>query len=183
MIELIGIGAAFLQLFGNIRIAYDWTGDQLRKHTEIGTEAYDAFLDGRLPAPEIDRIGHRLERIEADADRQTQSQRLYEAYIQPVQVDGEEIPVLEETEQEQVKNDAQHESPFSLCRGGISVSGNIQTEEPVDSDRGDHDQDIDRFTPAVEEKADQKQHQIAETQRYGKIGQQHKRQISKQECQ
>jgi hypothetical protein len=58
------------QLAGDIGIADDRAGDQLRKQRDIGCQADQVFLRFDLPAVDINRIAEDLKGIEADTDRQ-----------------------------------------------------------------------------------------------------------------
>ncbi len=104
--ELCRADGTAVQLLVDIRIAHDRSGDQLGEHGDIGTEAHQALLGICLFSVQIDRIGHRLECIKADADRQSDIERA-QMQAEHVQVADQKVSVFEESEQDEVEGDAQ----------------------------------------------------------------------------
>ena len=104
----------------------DRPGDQLRKQRHEGGEANEAAFAIDLATIEVDRVAHRLERVERNAHRQqdVRSGQLVagpQLCQQPVDVVGDESAVLEEAEQQQVVDHAQAQ-PRS-CGTGCGPSG------------------------------------------------------------
>ena len=161
----------------NVPVAHDRSGDQLREHRDIRSETDIRLLRIGIVPVKVDRIRHRLECIETDADRQTQMQRLQKLQTQSIQIAGQEIPVFEESEQHKIHYDARNEILFCPFTVAVPVFSDGFAEEIIECDGADHQQHIHRFSPAVEKQTDQKQHQIAKTPRNGVIHKQHRRQI------
>ena len=67
------------QLGGDIDVAHDRSGNQLRKHGHIGSEGDERCLRFRFAAINIDRVAHGLKRIEADADGQAEVKQGYKS--------------------------------------------------------------------------------------------------------
>ena len=59
-----------LQLIAQIRIAHDRSGDQMREERGEAHEAQQVALGLDLPVGDVDGVGDELERVEADAGRQ-----------------------------------------------------------------------------------------------------------------
>jgi hypothetical protein len=49
--------------------AYDRTGDELRKERHEEREVDEVACEARFPAVDVDRVAHRLECVEGNADR------------------------------------------------------------------------------------------------------------------
>lgn len=183
LVEFVDALFPVLQHIGNIPVTDDRTGDQLRKHGDIGTEIDDGSLRIGIVTVQIDRIGHRLEGIETDADRQTQLQRLQKGDADGVEIADEEIIVFEEAQQQKIQNDADCQI-LSGCRSvTVAVLADHPSEDPVEQDREDHDENIDRLAPAIKKQAHNQEYEVAEPEGDEKIDCQHGRQICKQKCQ
>ncbi len=68
-------GDPLAKLIGEIAIAHDRPGDQLREECDVGREVAEAASPLHPAAIEIDRVRHRLEGVERDADRQDDPQQ------------------------------------------------------------------------------------------------------------
>ena len=104
-------------------------------------------------------------------------QRLYEHESQRIEILRKEVPVFEETKQRKVEHHAQDQIPFRLIAVIFPGISDRPSEQPVDDDRGDHDQYIDRFTPAVEKQAYDQKYKIAPAHRHKKIDRKNDREI------
>ena len=122
------------QLLCDITVADNRAGDQLREHGDIGAEADGTSLRVGVMAEDIDRIGHCLECIEADADRQADVQGMDEVNPQGIQVCGKEVEVLEEAKQGKVEDDTQCQPLFCGCNIIVAVFCHLCPEEPVGKD-------------------------------------------------
>ena len=60
----------FSKLPLHIRIPHDGPGNELRKHTDISAEGNQVMLRFHFAAVHIDHIGHGLERVKGNTDRQ-----------------------------------------------------------------------------------------------------------------
>lgn len=178
-IEFGAVNGAVIQLFGDIGIAYNWSGNQLRKHRDIGTEGDQTLLRVCFSAVQVNRIGHRLERIEADADRKTQSQLVDAGEAEQVQIADKEVIVFEEAQKTDIEDHAPGQNPAGFLPVGIPVFCNGIAEDPVDDDGRDHDQYIDRFAPAIEEQTGNQQPEVPPSDRHKEINRQDNRQIGK----
>ena len=159
----------------------DRPGDQLGEQRHIRAHVEDVLL-GLDDAPvHVDGVGHGLERIEADADGQSQPQRGNARVQEAVQVVDGEIRVLEEAQNAQIAHPVHDQHGF----GGLVPSRVLKmADQPgvgVVKHRGEqHDEDILGLAPAVEHKAEQQQHGIACLAGTQKIDPRHHRQEDQQ---
>ena len=112
-----------------------------------------------------------MEGVEGDPDGQAQPQRLYGYAGQQAEICDNKVIVFEKQKQCQIE----------YHRGcddgtGLSVVGAIffhqHTMGIVDQNGQDHDQNIDRLSPAIKCQAEQQQHQIPQPQRRKAINEQ-----------
>ena len=100
-------------------------GHQVRKERDEHREVQQVARRRDLAPVDVDDVAHRHERVERDADRQQDSQG-DEVDVPPeraeesVQAVGEEIEVLEESEQREVEPQADDEQRAARSRGGRS---------------------------------------------------------------
>ena len=133
-------------------------------------------------AVDVDGVAHGLEGVEADADRQRQAQQGQGEPRKGVDVGSEEVPVFEEKEDGQVADHRRgHRAPGqavpappALHQAAVGV---------VHGDGEEHDNDIDRLSPAVEKEAQQHQAQVPQFQGDGFIDGQRHRQVEKEKRQ
>ena len=122
------------------------------------------------PAVDLDRVAHRLERVERQADRQDDAQRRHA--VRPVEnlgdgarVGVEEVEVLEDRQHADVGDDAHHQEPaFFRLRAPRSRPRGV-----VDRDREEQDQDVDRDERHVEVAARGEQPRPAKPVRQGEV--------------
>jgi hypothetical protein len=77
------------QLVGHLREADDRPRHQLREHRDVAREVDETADRRRAAAVDVPGVAHRLERVEADAERQRDAER--EVEPQGVQTDGSAI--------------------------------------------------------------------------------------------
>ncbi len=63
------------ELVGDVLVADDRPGDQLRKEQQVQRRVDRALLRRRLAPVDVDDVGDRVERVEGDADRQQHVRR------------------------------------------------------------------------------------------------------------
>ena len=86
------------ELLVHVAVADDGTGNELREERDIGSEGNDTALHPRVAAVHVDRVGHDLEGVERNPDRQLQPfDRLQPAEARDERkILNEEIGVFEE---------------------------------------------------------------------------------------
>ena len=101
------------QLIGDVAVADDRSGDQLRKQQQVQRRVHRALLRRRVAAVDVDDVGDGVEREERDADRQQHARHVErldaEDAEQRVDVVGEEVGVLEDAEHGEVDGDGERE--------------------------------------------------------------------------
>ena len=170
-----------VELIGDVLIADDRTRDQLREQGYIGTEGDNVLLHRRIAAIYVDRVGHRLEGVEADADRQGDLQARDVQERQIAERIGEESRVFEETQKTEVDAYRQDEEDLRLLLVRLAVFVDEVAAGIVDDGGKDHQGDIYRLAPAVENEVDDKEQEVAPFARTYVIEYQHDRQIHEQE--
>ena len=95
----------------------------------------------------------------------------------------QEVKVFEETQKDEVEYHAGRKDLLRFLPLAVPSLCDRVSEDPVDDDRGDHDENIDGLAPAVEEQGDDQKHEIAPAHRHKKINCQNDRQIGIQKCQ
>src|SRR5690606_20053457 len=146
------------------RGSFDGPGHQLREEAHVEHEVDEAARRLELSAVHVDRVRHRLERVEGDAYRQHDAEHLPgRRYTQRVeqrhQAADEEVGVLEEAEDAEVDRDRQPQ--HELLAPGARRVGDPPGREVV-RDGGDEDQPEEAPIPvAVEDVAGDDQHDLA----------------------
>ncbi len=169
-----------IELIGDVLIADDRARDQLRKQRYIGAEGDDVLLHRRVTAIDVDRIGHRLEGVEADTDRQGDLERGDIQKRQVIERVRQEARVLKEAQQTEIDTNRgdQKALGFFLVRLAVFVD---EVTAGVIHDRGeDHQGDEYRLTPAIKDEIDDKEQEVTPAARAQVIEYQHDRQIHKQ---
>jgi len=133
--------------------AHDGPRHQLREEGHEGRELEEAVLRLEAPSVDVDRVAQRLERVEADPDGQDDAQRQRidapaELRRERAQAVGEEVEVLEEAQQAEVRRQAgsDERSPRALPAGAPEP----EPDEEVDEARGEHQDAEALVPPAVE---------------------------------
>ena len=118
------------QLVGDLREADDGAGDQLREHGDVAGKVDEVADGSRIAAIDVDRIAHRLERVEADPERKGDPQRRLEPEMAESEPADEgvvaveaEVEVLEESEQREIRGQRCGEGDARLARGPSFAAG------------------------------------------------------------
>ena len=168
----------------HIAVAHDRSRNELWEQRHIGAEGDITALRLVLPTVQINRIGHDLKRVEGYADGQLQPlQRMQDAgerRDQP-QVFDDEVCVLKEYQHRQVEHQRDHQPHPRPVPVAVPVFPDGKSAKIADRDREQHHRDIDRLVPAVKDKAQKEQRQIAPTQRHEIVNRQRQGQVGKQE--
>ena len=153
---------AVIQLIGDVLIADDRAGDQLREQRYIGAEGDDVLLHRRFSAIDIDGVGHRLEGIEADTDRQVGQLRDRDVRERE-HIDGLEdhAGILEEAEHTQVDDHRRHQKRLRFLRRFLAVFIDKEAAGVVDDGRDHHQDDIHRLAPSVKDEIHNKKKEVA----------------------
>ena len=179
--KLFGTETPRAKLGGHVLIPDDRPGDQLREERDKCAEADKVFLFLGVAAVNVDRIGHRLERVEGNADRQREPER-GDAYAgNAAERRGEQIEVFEENEQREVDNGIDRQNGPRFFIVGQPIAGDEESGSIVQRDGEYHQQDVHRLAPAVKHEIYDKKPEIPIPRRHDIIYHQHDRQINKQE--
>ena len=149
-----GVKAARVDLPGDVGIADDRPGDELREERDVEQKFCKRPLRRDIPAPDVDRVGKRLEGIKRDADGQRDDRHGDRRAEQRVQVFHHEARIFEDREAPEVQHQRQHK------KHALVPLFDQQPEAPVDRRGGDHQKQVDRLAPGVEDQAEDDQHRI-----------------------
>ena len=179
--KLFGAETPRAKLGGHVLIPDDRPGDQLWEERDKCAEADKVFLFLRVASVNVDRIGHRLERVEGNADRQREPER-GDAYAgNAAERRGEQIEVFEENEQREVDNGIDRQNGPRFFIVGQPIAGDEESGSIVQRDGEYHQQDVHRLAPAVKHEIYDKKPEIPIARRHDIIYRQYDRQINKQE--
>ena len=152
-------------------VAYDWTGNQLRKKGLVERKIEKIALHRDISAAQIDQVRHRLERKKGNPDWKVHmghvDRRNPERDQRDIQVFDQEICVLEDGKREQVADDAQDKYRPSACLSAPAVQRH--TDAVVEQNRTQHDQHEQLFFPGVKQQARRQQNGIFQLTGYGEI--------------
>ena len=128
------------ELIGDVAVADDRAGDELRKEQQIERGVHGALLRRGIAAVDVDDVRDGVEGEERDADRQQHARhddrRHAEDQEQRVDVVGEEVRVLEDAEHDEVDRDGEREALFRRRRAVGAVD---RDRHPVvERDRPEH---------------------------------------------
>jgi len=129
--------------------ADDGSGDELREEREV-EEVVEPVREGlQLAAVDVDRVAHRLEDEERDADRQEDVPELEESLPEHLVGDlDQEVRVLEVAEHAEVHRDAQRYEPAAA--GPAFGAGHDAGDEEVARGGEDQQQEVDPARLVVE---------------------------------
>ena len=160
--ELLGGGSALVDLIAQVLIFDNRTGDELGEQGNEGTEVDDAALGTGISAVHVDGVAHGLEGIEGDTDGQMDAQHRHEGQAHGLQRTGQEVPVLEEQQQSQVKDDGRgHRQPGSFVIAFVLATLHQHTVGIVDGGGQEHDGHILSLAPVIEEQRRDQQYHVA----------------------
>ena len=153
----------------------DRAGDELREHRHVGEVVEVVFLDRHLALIEVDGVAHGLEGEEADADRETEPERRDCGAGERIDRIHQEIGVLEEAETTEVDEHRQQEAEPTDGRTLIRAVHHT-AERVVGQGLENHEQDVDRLAPGVEEQGKCEQDIVLPAERYQIVEDQAERQ-------
>ena len=131
-------------------ILHDGTGNELRKQRYVGGKIHDVLLGLYLTAVDVNSVGQGLERIETDANGQSQSQGGKSRAQEGVDVIDGEIRIFEKGQNTQTAYAGQdHQEPGALFRAFFPAGADAQTDAVIEQGGKDHDEDIFRLAPTV----------------------------------
>ena len=185
------------ELVGDLVVAHDRPGDELREHRDVGDELHRAAL--RVPAVPVDvhHVGQVVEREERDADRAARAadaDRGRPGLGQRVHLVGGEAGVLPDGEDAEVEGDRCDQDGASRrgrCDTGSAVFllgldlGTAGVHEDaggeVDGHAGEQQQDEGSAAPRVEHEARHRQQAVAPAARKHQVEPEDQRQVVPQE--
>ncbi len=151
-----------VELVGHRLILDDGAGDQLGEQRHVGGKVQDVPLGRHLAPVHVDGVGHGLEGVERDADGQGKAQGGNALIEQAVDVCNGEVGVLEEEQNSQVAHHRQNQHSFcALLLSAAAEKADAQAVAVVEHRGEEHDEDVFRLAPAVEQQAGQQQHDVA----------------------
>ena len=137
-------------------VAHDGTGDELREHGDVQQQVHEAALRRALAPVDVHQVGDGLEYVEADADGERQPGHV-DVQAEGAEYLAEEAQVLEGAEQAEVERQAHCQRELAVAFGG----GDAQAREVVDDNAEEHEQDVDRLAPGVEEEREDYQREVS----------------------
>ena len=128
------------ELIGDVAVPDDRAGDQLRKEQQVQRGVHRALLRDRVAAVDVDDVRDRVEGEERDADRQQHARhddRLHaQRQEQRVDVVGEEVRVLEDAEDDEIRRDREGEQRPGAARVAPAIDGD--RDRVVEGNRRQH---------------------------------------------
>ena len=155
-----------MQLSGDLLVANQRPGDELREHGDVQDHIADAALGPHVAAIDVDQVRERVEGVEGDAERQAEGESGGEFRRQAGdrrQGLDHEAAVLEQQQRDQVEDDAGGD-PRPGPAGGAGLL-DLQPEHVVRGDRRKQQHDEDRLAPGIENDAERRQSPFAAARR------------------
>lgn len=150
---------AVIDLVFDVGIPDDGTRDELREHCDVHAKVQWVFLCIYLTAIDIDHISDGLQGEERDADGQCKIELGYELLADSaVDVMCEEALILVEAKDGNVESKVKDEQ--ELFAGYFFASRNCVTESPVEGDGEDHEPNVDRLAPCIEQQRECQEHNV-----------------------
>lgn len=140
-------------------IPHDGACYELREHGDVEQQVEEVALRGRLAPVYVDKIRDRLEYVEADADGERYLRHRY-GYPYGNKRRGEEPEIFKGGEDSQVGGHADYQPYFARVLGGGVADEDAGDE--VDHHGEEHERDVDRFAPGVEEEREDDQRDVSE---------------------
>ena len=166
-----GMGA-MLQLRGNVRVAHDGAGDELREHGDIGGKVDEITLRLHVAAVDVHHIAEDLKGVEADADGQRHAEQRNMQPRERVKAGEEEVRVLAVAQKSQTEHERERQK--ELRAPAVRPVFLHQTGKHIALHDGrEHENNKFRLAPGVEEQACEQQHGIFPTHRYKEIEHEH----------
>ncbi|MNZ92297.1 hypothetical protein D3C78_1113180 [compost metagenome] len=160
--QLQGVGA-LAQLRGQLAVAQDRPGDQVREQRDEGGKVDEVVRRRRVLAVDVDDVAQGMEHIEGDAQRQEDGLQAPGVDTQRREQGGEhfgaEVGVLEVAQGRQVADDAdpqQAQGPAFVA--GVQARLDAQAEPVVPVGDGDEQQQKVRPPPGIEDVAGSNDH-------------------------
>ena len=158
--EIDPVRGANAELLLHIPVLDNRARNELREQGQVQGEAQKALLRSHVLPVHVENIGQRLEGIKRDSDRQRQRRVMDVQSRQGVECIHQESEVFKESQHQQVHEQGEEHGPFagtSLFLGSANLQGAVVVQERT----VDHQYDVHRFAPAVEQQAGHQQHGIS----------------------
>ena len=164
---------------GNLHIADNGTGDELREQGHIQSQPKDVFLHGAFAVVHVEQIAHELEGEKRNTDGQGDVNGSCIHVEQQSQLLAQEGQIFEHHQQQRMEANAQGKPwLFAVWRGSV----HFYAHQPRHDDGEYHQKDENRFAPGVKKQAGSQQDHIAVSAAAGQgieVQQQHHRQKDK----
>ena len=158
--ELINGGIPLVDLVAQVFVLDNGTGNELGEQGDKGAEVDDVALGPGIAPVHVDGVAHGLEGVEGDADGQVDTQHRHKGQADGLERGGQEIPVLEEQQQEQIKEHGGCHCHFGI--GDLSFPLKMFHQHAVgeiNGGRQEHNDHIGLLSPVVEDqRGDQNDH-------------------------
>ena len=181
-VYVMGAGA---KLIVHVLIAHDGARDKLGEQGYVRAEGRHVSLHLRVAAVDVYGIGHGLEGIEGDTDGQLYIRKgryaLQEIKGQKLQIGDDESIVLEKSQHRQIEYGAGYDELFRLFLVCLPVLACIVAADIVHHDGIQHYDHVYGLAPAVECKADDKEHDVSQLQGHDIVYEYRDREEEKQE--
>ena len=149
---------AVFQFAVDIRIFHDWAGNQLREEDNKRPKVNDIALYLDLVEIDVDGIGHNLEGVKADPERQVFCDLKHRegGSKQRIEIHQQEIAVFEKCEESHAEHHRNCENPPAELPV-TPPSADPKPGEIVDQNNRKHDWEVSDFPPRIKNQAyDQK---------------------------
>lgn len=153
-------------------ISYDRSGDELREHAYVGHESKKIMFRLNFISVDVYAVAHGLESEEADTYRKSDTRKIEVHMENGIDALNGKIGVFKEAEHAQI-NDDRYDKEDVLKTFPVSEFLYKESVAVVHNGRKYHKQDIYRFTPCIEEQAEDQKNKILKSERNRKI-EQHK---------
>ena len=157
--EIDPIRGADAELLLHISVLDNRTRNELREQGQVQGKAQKTLLRSHVLPVHVENIGQRLEGIKRDSDWQGQRRVMDVQSRQGVEGIHQESEVFKESQHQQVHEQGKEHGPFAGTSLFLS-SANLQGAVVVQERAVDHQYDVHRFAPAVEQQAGRQQHQV-----------------------
>ena len=169
---------ALCQLPGNLRVADDGAGHQLREQRDVEGQIGESALHLAGATGYVKQVGNGLEGEERDADRQFRiwgDDRAQPKVCQPgVEFRQQPTGVFEPSQQAEIR--AHTEPKQGVLHPSSAVPVQTEAESVVDADGCEEEERIGRLVPRIKKDARERQGRIADANRKKWVEQQQQRQ-------
>lgn len=148
--------SSVFQLVVDVLISDNGTCNELWEEGNVECKVYDLLLNRELSSVEIDDVRHYLEGEKRNTDGKSYAYRCYGNVEVINQNHGSEGSVFEKSQKSQIKDDIQDQDQLRFAFELIKC----KTGEVIHDDRCEHQKNVNRLPPGIEEQAGKEQKYI-----------------------